>query len=270
MRILVVSGPHAFATRDMFTGHTWGLRQLLGEDNVHTYDIIPRYKLFSLFADVLEEKFGKGNVPREIRANVLAAEPIFAKAHLVRADWVYFLSPMYMPMSFVQLLRADGFKCAVYFTECPYEDHLWASTQAKHFDVCFVNDRNSVTPFQIYNPQSYYLAHSYVPERHWPRWDRVNQHQHVVFVGTNFPSRVRLLEAVDWDGIDLRLYGNWQEVTEDQNLARYVRHRLVDNHTTGQLYRGSVVGLSMHRQERHWDFDDRIQLGEAYSVGPRT
>ena len=26
----------------------------------------------------------------------------------------------------------------------------------------------------------------------------------------------------------------------------------------------------MHRQERHWDFDDRIQLGEAYSVGPRT
>jgi len=158
MRILVVSGPHAFATRDMFTGHTWGLRQLLGEDNVHTYDIIPRYNLFSLFADVLEEKFGKGNVPREIRANVLAAEPIFAKAHLVRADWVYFLSPMYMPMSFVQLLRADGFKCAVYFTECPYEDHLWASTQAKHFDVCFVNDRNSVTPFQIYNPQSYYLA----------------------------------------------------------------------------------------------------------------
>lgn len=268
MRVLVVSGPHAFATRDVYTGYVSGLRTVLGEDQVITYDIIPRYNLFHSWCTWLEEKMGF--VPREVRANVLAAEPVFGAAHMHRADVVYLISPMYFPMSIVDMLRADGFQCWGHFTECPYEDEFWARNQASHFDHCFVNDRNSLARFQMFNPNTYYVPHAFNPVVHYPRWDRPNDHQHVIFVGTDFASRKQLFEAVDWSGIDLRLYGNWQEVKSGDKLWPYTRQRLVENHTTAQIYRGATVGISLHRQERYWESEEVLDLGEAFSLGPRS
>ncbi len=275
MKVLVVSGPHAFATRDVWTGHVAGLREVLGEENVITYDIIPRYNVFHKWTQWLEGELG--NVPRPVRANILAAEPIFGAAHFHKVNAVYFVSPMYVPMTLVEMLGDDGFQTWAYFTECPYEDEFWSRAQSAKFTHCFVNDKNSVTTFRAYNPHTHYLPHAYNPIHHWPRWGQVtrwagqpNNHQHVIFVGTDFASRRKLFTKTNWTGIDFRLYGNWQEVKRRNKLFPHVRHRLVDNHTTAQLYRGSVIGISLHRQERYWEADDIIDPGEAYSLGPRT
>lgn len=281
MKVLVVAAPHAFATRDVYTGHVAGLRAMLGAENVVTYDIIPRYNMFHSWTQWLEEKVG--HVPREVRANVLAAEPVFGAAHYHEVDAVYFVSPMYFPLSFVDMLRKDGFKTWAYFSECPYEDEIWARSQAPHFDHCFVNDRNSLARFRMFNENTHYLGHAFNPAVHYPtslapRDDR----NRVVYVGTPFKKRVEYLEATDWSNIDLRLYGFWDEEGSVANspLIPYIRPRLVRNEFTAMLYRAAAIGLSMHRTERYWVNGDlkqpfigaeqHIDPGEAYSLGPRA
>lgn len=270
MRILIVSSPHAFATRDVYAGHLNGLRANLGQENVVSYDILPRMNLLHRWTKWLEEDSGFGHVPRELAANVLAAEPVFGAAHWHEVDVVYFISPMYFPMSIVDLLRKDGFKVWAYFTECPYEDEMWARCQATHFDACFVNDRNSLTRWRAFNEHTAYIPHAYDPTRHHPGRGPAPGHEHVVFVGSCFPLRRAFLEAANWDGVDLRLYGNYEGTPDDSPLQPYIRNRLIDNEFTARIYRGASIGLSFHRIERWWGQPDLIDPGEAYSVGPRT
>jgi spore maturation protein CgeB len=69
----------------------------------------------------------------------------------------------------------------------------------------------------------------------------------VVFVGTGFASREQFLACVDWDGIDVGLYGSWGQVTPGHPLAPYVHDGLVDNARTGALYRAARIGLNLYR-----------------------
>ncbi len=304
MKILTVASPHAVATRDVYTGHLAAFKKVLGPENVMSYDIIKRFNLFTHFTEWLETNILRTEetgvkVPRSFASNMLAAEPVFGAAHCFngelgnRADVVYLVSPMYFPMTMVELLRATGFKVWAYFTECPYEDEFWSRAQAPLMDACFVSDRQSLPRFRMFNENSHYLPHAYDPEVHYPRrdtrtyyttqggreWSRSsppvalpppNDHDHVTFVGTGFPSRQAFLESVDWTDIDLRLWGNWWQVEDESPLAPYVRRRLVENHTTAAIYRGSKIGVSMHRSERFYRTGGVIDPNEAYSIGPRA
>jgi spore maturation protein CgeB len=266
---MIVSSPHAFSTRDVYTGHLAGLRACLGAENVISYDIIHRFNLFHSWTKWLEEEGAM--VPRELAANVLASEPVFGAAHFYDIDAVYFISPMYFPMSIIDMFRKDGFKTWAYFTECPYEDEFWSRGQASHFDACFVNDRNSLARFQAFNYRTAYLGHSYNPVIHHPGRGPAPGHNHVIMVGTGFKSRREFLGEANWEGIDLRLYGAlWGEGDDVWNLKPYVRPRLIENQTTAMIYRGASIGLSMHRAERSFEADQFIDKGEGYSVGPRT
>lgn len=267
MKIMVVSSPHAFSTRDVYTGHLAGLRAALGPDNVVSYDIVPRYNIFTHFTALLEKE--TGYIPREFAANVLAAEPVFGAAHWHDCDVVYFISPMYFPMSIVQLLRKAGKKCWAYFTECPYEDEFWSRAQAPMFDQVFVNDMYSLSRFRAFNPNTHYIPHGYNPDVHFPGNEAV-EGQPVVYVGTGFPKRREMLEQVNWSGIDLRLYGLWEELPENSNIEQFVRAKLTENEKTADIYRSAALGISMHRIERHWEGEEYIDPGEAFSLGPRS
>jgi spore maturation protein CgeB len=268
MRVLIVSSPHAFATRDVYRGHMNGLRALLGAENVISYDIIPRYNLFHMWTEWLEEKLGW--VPRELASNIMACEPVFGAAHLHEVDAVYFISPMYFPMSMVQMLSKDGFQTWAYFTECPYEDEMWARNQAGHFDFCFVNDPHSLTRFRVWNERTFYIPHAYDPRYHFPPRTATDGKNRVVWVGTAFGGRREFMEAVDWGDVDLRLYGNWDDTPDESPLQPYIRNRLIHNEFVARIYRGGTIGLSFHREQRWWAQPEIVDPGEVYAVGPRT
>ena len=137
------------------------------------------------------------------------------------------------------------------------------------------------------------------------RHDIHNGHQHVTYVGSGFVRRQRYLEELvaseHWGSdIDLRLYGYWpflmpspeagvtvrgpdgNEVDRDEYfadliprepspLAPYTRASMIDNAFTARIYRGSAIGINIHRTER-WNnnADVLIDPGEAYSMGPRA
>ena len=248
-------------------------------------------------------------VKRMPSPQMLTYEPVFMAAHHFEVDVVYIVSPQYFPMEFVRMLRKDGFKVWGHFTECPYEDYVDAPEKAAEFDVCFVNDMNSLPMFQAYNRNTHYFPHSYDPEVHFPAWDvpasrgprklDINDHQHVVYVGTGMVARQRYLEGVNWDGIDLRLFGHWPfsrpvmegdrdlfaELDEDIKptvetpLMKYIRYNehaghlasMLDNKFTARVYRGAAIGINMHRTERFANtLREMVDNGEAYSMGPRA
>jgi len=311
-KLLVVGSPHASSTRDVFMGVLKGLSA--NGVGVQSYDVFPRGEFFANFIAWFKAEKIQVNMLRDIPSPMLLAyEPVFIAAHHYEVDTVVFVSPQYLPMDIPKLLQKDGFKTIGVFTENPYEDHIDAAQKAEFFDYCFVSDLNSESYWRAFNPNTFYLPHSYDPDKHFPWWDAPshkvrhdihNGHQHVTYVGSGFSRRQRYLEemvrAKAWGpDIDLRLFGYWpflmpsnnpdiivrspdgNEVNRDEYfheliprepspLAPYTRASMVDNAFTARLYRGSAIGINIHRTER-WNnnADILIDEGEAYSMGPR-
>src|SRR4030095_11642672 len=140
--------------------------------------------------------------------------------------------------------------CAV-FTESPYDDVQQARV-ADLFDVCFTNERTSVATLRAANPNTHYLPAAYDPLAHGNHPAYAESHD-VVFVGTGFESRVELLAAVDWTGIDLGLYGPWPEFPAGHPLAPFVLRGLVGNRRAGALYRSARIGLNLYREPPRCD-----------------
>lgn len=264
-RILVVSSPHAYTTRDVWKRVLVGLEAQPGVE-VTPYDLLPRYNMWDFFLEQARKK--KFELPASFGTNTLACEPVMGAAVLYDCDTVLIVSPQYFPMSVIQVLRKVGIKTAAYFTEAPYEDTLNAPTQASFFDYVFVNDRNSVGLFKTFCPNTYYLPHSFDPALHYPDLDGETDGK-VIFTATGYPSRRQFLQQVDWEGIDLELRGLWWMPARSK-LKKYVRGEVQENEDVAEMYRHATAGISMHRQQRYVDERIYIDSGEAYSVGPRT
>lgn len=266
-KILVVSSPHAYTTRDVWK------RVIAGLDangaHIQPYDLLPRYSMYEFFmAQARKHNFP---LPPSFGVNTLACEPVGMAAPFYDCDTVLIVSPQYFPMSIVDVLRKIGIKTAAYFTEAPYEDTLNAPVQASHFDVVLVNDRNSVGLFKSFCDDTYYLPHSYDPELHHPGGKRNGTASKALFIGTGYPSRCKFLQRIDWAGIDLELHGLWW-LPSRSRLRPFVQGKVMDNEDVAERYRAPdvAVAISMHRNQRYVDDQRSIDLGEAYSVGPRT
>lgn len=264
MKILCVSSPHGYTTRDVWMRIMKGLR-LNGVDVV-PYDLTTRWQVY----ETLFQKAGRkitDNLPDGFAPSLLAYEPITGAAIYHDVDAVLVVSPQYMPIPIVDILRRAGKATIGVFTEAPYEDTLHAPIQAAHFDFVFVNDKYSVTLYQSFNERTFYLPHSYDPDIHFD--DDQARADNVVFIGTGYKTRVDFLNSVDWEGTGLELYGIWW-MNKRHRLHRYLRGELVENEETAALYRRAGVGISAHRTMRYVNYDWQIDPGEAYSVGPRT
>ena len=89
----------------------------------------------------------------------------------------------------------------------------------------------------------------------------------VVLVGTGWRERIEMLGAVDWDGIDLGLYGNWQLLGSRNRLRRYVRGGEMPNGRAVELYRKAKIGLNLYRRRMAAGHDALLPME---SMNPRA
>jgi len=99
------------------------------------------------------------------------------------------------------------FKLVGLLTESPYVDDQ-QEVVAKQCDLIFTTERRSVDYFSNI-VESHYITHAYMPSVHYPRGRDPYRLSDVFIVGTGFPERVRIMESVDWSGIDLKIRGGW-------------------------------------------------------------
>jgi spore maturation protein CgeB len=157
-------------------------------------------------------------------------------------------------------------------------------------DVVWTTERTSVDRLrlEVYdelrrrtwgNRETRYIKHAYDPARHEPRLPDPSQGirtgeprtpaHDVVFVGTGFEERIEQLTAVDWEGIDLGLYGNWTLLGSRHKLRKFVRSGPISNEQTAALYRAAKIGLNLHRSSQTYGRGVRHIQG-AESINPRA
>jgi spore maturation protein CgeB len=273
MKILVIGAGASYSTADVEAGVVDGLRAQGVE--VALYPLDRRISASHAFLSQCwrtAKKQGAADVQKPTTADALlhAVQDSLTKALLHDVDWVLLVSAMFVPRPFVELLKRAGLRVALLFTESPYDlEHelRWA----EHADLVWTNERTAVPALRRACPRSFYLPHAMRPEIHKPfhEFDGTMPAHDVVFVGTGFQERIELLEAIDWTGIDLGLYGQWKELRRSSPLRRFVRGGVTDNVKTAALYRRARIGLNLYRQSIGWGKDAR-RITCAESLNPRA
>jgi spore maturation protein CgeB len=270
MRLLVVQPGASYATHDVFVGLHNAL--LARGHELFTYQLDSRIDRSSSWLTYIWRKAGKP-APAPTHADVIyhASWEATERALHFGVEGVLAISGMFLHPKQLRLMRQAGLKTAVVFTESPYDDAPQYNI-APLVDVCWTNERSSVQILRGANPNTYYLPPAYDPERHRYLAEAPDQGvpaYDVVFVGTSFQERIDLLGKVDWSGIDLGLYGQWQTLPSRHRLRRSVRGNVIDNHVAVELYRRAKIGLNIYRTSRGFG-RHAAQIERADSMNPRA
>lgn len=311
MRIMLVHPTHDYSTHDVYQGLLHGLRAE-GHD-VFPYDLGMRMDMAgaALVEAHRQSKLGAEFAPGLAQVRYEAGLAAYAAVMSQGIDYVVIITGLYWDATHTRNFRWGNVKVGIVHTEAPYMDAMMVE-QLAGADVVWVNERGSVSRLEHYmswldsRPSIRYLPHGYHPEKHntaeWPEAGVYPDHD-VVFVGTGFEERVRLLESafciLGQDGVDFGLYGHWGllqapaklgpkpgkpfEPTEAHKaklvrasergkaspLWRYYQHGVVPNHVTSMLYRRARVGLNLFRSSETFSQDATKTGMVAESMNPR-
>jgi spore maturation protein CgeB len=201
----------------------------------------------------------------------LAANNILSTCFQWWPDVVLCVSAFFMPLPLLDIIRARRMKVVLLFTESPYQDEEQVGA-SEHADLVITNDPTNMERFRAVCPETYYLPHAYRPSLHRPGPAVDDLVCDLGFVGTAFESRIKFFEAMDLDGLDVLLGGNWRLLAEDSKLRKYLaddQNVCLSNEQTVEVYRSMRVGLNYYRREIHYDDKEDAEIGEAWAMGPR-
>lgn len=275
---LVCQPGASFAIADVYRGLCWGLKE--NGHQIRTYNLDARMEFSKRWLQAAFRHAKKQGRPASkptdadvqyhagtgVLERALGAEP--------EIEWVIIVSGMYILPAWLKLLKRAGRKIGVLFTESPYNDFEQAHL-LKFADIAWTHERTSLDRLKTFaltqgagHVPIYYLPHAYNPKVHFPD-GTFNAGHDVAFVGTGFPERVELLQAVKWNQIDLGLYGTWTSLGSKAKLRRHVRGGPIDNRQAVDIYRQARIGLNLHRQSVGYQKgSDRIRNAE--SLNPRA
>jgi len=265
LRILLVGAGASFSTKDVENGYLAALRAR-ADVQVTYYALEPRLGLARDWLEKLWKARGKHVDQRPTWPDTIYRASIEALEMALRydVDWVLVISGMYFHPDVLEMLHRARLRTCVLLTESPYEDEGQARLAAL-VDVVWTTERTSAQPLG-----AGYLQHAYDPARHHPdALDLETPAHDVVFVGTGFEERIDQLAAVNWQGIDVGLYGTWSLLGSRHPLRQYVHAGPIGNDMAVQLYRRARIGLNLHRTSQTYGRGVSHVAG-AQSLNPRA
>lgn len=259
-----------YATHEVAAGLAFGLEA--AGVRVEHYATNAHVEASARYLNQLWKECGKpAQKPNDADVLYYAAVGVLERAHRTECEWILIVSGMYQHPDVVLYLRRAGFKVALLCTESPYDlaGELGLARLANHV---FTNERTAQPAFETVCKSVSVIRHAWHPEAHSPDLGAnvkdVPAHD-VVFVGTGFIERVKLLERVNWDGIDFGLYGNWSLVARRSPLRQHIRGREIRNAAVAALYRRAKVGINLHRTSQRYS-TDTLHVARAESLNPRA
>lgn len=262
MKILVVHPGAHYSVSDVYDGLCKGLAACGAE--VGVVNLGDRLDMYS-GAHISKDGEWVRAFSRE-DAIKLAAKTIEVVCYEWWPDIVIIVTGSFISPEVWGVLARRPHHVVLWCTESPYEDDRQMQT-ARYVDTVIVNDPVNLNKFFNVNYRSWYLPHSYDPDRHKPGRAAKGQGCDFAFVGTGFPSRIEFFEKVDWSGIDARFAGNWSLVTDDSPLFPLLianRQDCLDNADTAKLYRSAKVSANLYRKET-----SDGGSSDGWAMGPR-
>jgi spore maturation protein CgeB len=233
MRILLVWALCSWSVRDVTTGLRGALIRA-GHD-VRDYRLDRRFT-FAQQA-IPEQNWTQDGLSR------IATESVLVEATYHRADLVLVISGLQFHEVGLWLLDHYRIPTAVVLTESPYQDEEQATWVHRYPRLTvFTQERTSAIKYGWH-----YLGAAYDPEIHRPVEPDPDEACDVLFVGTGFAERQRLLEAVNWMGVNLRLRGLFPEMTDASPLSKFYFPGCVDNHELPAVYAACKIALNPYR-----------------------
>ena len=262
MRWLAAEPGPAYSVLDVHNGWVEALREL-GEQVIE----YPLGSMLTFYDHALLEA-GPGRFRKALtgeQATELATDRLCGALWKTRPDALLITSGFFVDGQVLDRARRDGVKVVVLGTESPYEDERQLKL-AEHADVFLVDDPTNLGRFQAVTT-AVYTPKAFRPSVHQPGPPDPMLACDLSFIGTGYPSRIELLEAMDLEGVDVLLAGNWQRLDDDSPLRRFVPgdvEECLDNATAAAVYRSTRVGLNLYRREA-----ERPELAAGWSMGPR-
>lgn len=265
MRILVAHPGPAFSVHDVYVGWVEALEDL--GHKVLRYNLDDRLTFFD-GAFVQHGRSGDDTVFRKAftvdQAIELSVEGLCSMLYKTHPDVMLVVSGFMYPAELFDLARHRGTRVVMLHTEAPYEDERQLGL-AGHVDLNLLNDPITLPAYEALGP-SMYVPHAYRPTLHYPGATTAEYRSDFAFVGTGFASRIAFFEAMNFDGVDVCLAGNWTQLDAGSPLHKHIAHNAdecLDNWQTAHVYRGAKVGLNLYRREG--DLNEHV----GWAMGPR-
>lgn len=262
-KITVAYPPQATSNYDVAKGYAYAFKAL-----DYTCDEIPYHQTYRFWNEYYRFKFlVDGNydatytqedvflsASMEVVNNIMASDPdiliIIDGTAIHRQAWEW-----------IRKLRSYGMKSVVIGTESPYQDKALGRL-IDYNDIVYTNERMVARNLNI--P---YLPTAYSSETHFPMYVPETMRHDVVFVGSGFPERVEMLEAVEWGDIDFAMWGHYA-IDHDHKLAKYYKDTALANPQAALMYNGAKISLNLNRTSI--DYDGELRIPEAESASPRV
>lgn len=261
LRMLLIHPGADVSTVDVFNGVNYGLKAVGVE--VIPYRLDDRIDMAHKWLHIMwrqknkvRKVHGADLLPKPTMVDTMYQAGIGAleMAHRHQVDVVFVVTAMLLHPDVIALMKRTGLRVVVLFTETPYDLESEVRV-AKMVDGCWTTERSCVPAFTAVNPSSGYLRHAWHPEKHGINLpvatEPVPSHD-VVFVGTGFSERVEWFNAIDWTGIDLGLYGVWNQRRMSAQVRGCLRARPLDNAYAAALYQRAKIGLNLYRTFTGW------------------
>lgn len=276
-RVMVVASGHGWSTLDAYYGLIAGFQEA-GVETYH-YDLHKRIDIAAEWLDWVKEHYAPDADPGAGDVLYQAGKAVVVKSLEVGADAVVVVCGLLFDQRLYVLLRRAGIPVFLFGTESPYDDELMEAV-APLATAVSTNERTSLPALEAYLQEigsparATYMPLGFNPKIHMPGFGRdahgLPEHD-VIFVGNCYPSREQLLTAIDWDGIDLALYGVFDTVSPTAPLRQHVRGGIIPNVTTTALYSRAKIVLNLFRSEQfgaNWEVLNTDRQGE--SISPRV
>jgi spore maturation protein CgeB len=263
VRWLAVQPGPEWSIQDVYAGWVEALRGL-GEQ-VFEYKLADRLIFFERAAMPVADSEYRKAITDPDHVIAAAIDGVYSDLYRLRPDVLLVVAGHFIPAKLLDLARLSGTRVVVLHTESPYEDERQVLL-AGHADLNLVNDPTNIEAFKAVAP-TVYMPHAYRPAVHRPGPASADLVSEFVFVGTGWPSRIEFFEAMNLEGVDVALAGNWQGLAEGSPLRKFVAHDIgecLDNADAVGLYQSSKVGLNLYRREAQ-----HPTLIDGWAMGPR-
>lgn len=255
-------GPH-FSVHDVHVGWCEALRKL--GNPVAEYNLSERLTFYdAALMEYPDQEVRKALTSEQ--AQELAINGLYATLYRLRPDLLFITSAFFYPPELLDLARRYGTRVVLVHTESPYEDERQIA-MASHADINLINDPINIDRFRDVAP-TYYVSHSYRSSLHCPGPVTPDLAADFAFIGTGYHSRIAFLEAMKFGDLDVFLGGNWQLLSKESPLRRYLAHdedECLDNDQTVDVYRSSRCGMNLYRRES----EEEHQHDIGWACGPR-
>lgn len=257
MRILTVEPGPEFSVSDVHNGYVKAFKQL--GHQVRNFNLGDRITFAENALPPMPAKEKTATAAR------MVAEQLRAACFDFWPELVVITSAFLIPPETFDIIRDRQIKIAVILTESPYEDPTQIGIAARS-DLAIINDPINLDRYRQHQPNTFYIGHAYDPEQHRPQIINPDYQADFGFVGTGFPSRVQFLEQVNFEGLTVKLAGNWQQLDATSKLNRYLLQHpsgSFPNSETVRFYSSIKISANIYRKE---GADNHLT---GYACGPR-